>query len=137
MKNIIHIRQGLGDIRFDMPIEEVVSILGHADDVENVVNAFEETTTIMHYNEGELNLFLEGENPTLQCIDISSDDCLLFDKSIFDLDEKAIVRLMVDNKYFEEDVDEESWGERRVTFNEANIDFFFDQGELTAVAFGK
>ena len=31
----------------------------------------------------------------------------------------------------------ESWGERRVTFIEGNIDFFFENDELMSVVFGK
>ena len=43
---------------------------------------------------------------------------------------------MVENKYFEQDVDNEDWGERRVTFNEANIDFYFEDEELQSVIIG-
>ena len=51
----------------------------------------------------------------------------LFGQPIFDLEEKEIVKLMVDNNYFEQDVDIEAWGERRISFNEGNIDFFFEE----------
>ena len=53
------------------------------------------------------------------------------------IEQKEIVRLMVDNHYFEQDVDNEVWGERRITFNEGNIDFFFEDDELMSVIIGK
>ena len=52
------------------------------------------------------------------------------------MSERELVKLMVDNNYTEQDVDEEDWGERRVTFPEGNIDFYFDEGELVSIILG-
>lgn len=136
MEHIINIKKGFGDISFGMPVEDVVAMLGEAEDVESVVNALDEPTTILHYHEGGLNLFFEGSSPTLQCIDLALDDSTLFGRPLFEMKEKEIVNLMVDNNYCEEDVDDEAWGERRVSFGEANVDFFFDEGDLVSVVWG-
>ena len=133
----IKIKEGLGDIKFDMPVEDVISILGEANEVESIDNAADEATTVLHYNDEGLTLFFEGENPILSCIDISNEDSTLYEKNIFDMNEKEITQLLIANKYFEEDIDNEVWGERRVTFNEGNIDFFFDNDELVSIQFGK
>ena len=42
MKKSITIKEGYGDIKFDMPVEEVVGILGEPNDVETIDNATEE-----------------------------------------------------------------------------------------------
>lgn len=131
----ITINEGIDTVKFNMPVEEVVAILGQANEVENIDNAADETTTVLRYE--NMTLFFEGENPTLSCIDITDEGTTLFEKKIFDMNEKEIVQLMVDNHYFEQDVDTEEWGERRVTFNEGNIDFFFEDDELMSVVFGK
>ena len=132
----IRLKQGIGDLKFDMPVEEVVALLGEADEVETIENATDETTTVLRYHES-LTLFFEGDNPVLSCIDITNEEATLFGKEIFDLGEKEIVRLMVENNYFEQDVDNEDWGERRITFNEGNIDFFLEDDELMSVIIGK
>ena len=137
MEYIINIKKGLNEMRFDMPVEEVVGIMGEAEEVETMDNAVDETTTILHYGKGSVTLFFEGENPTLQCIDISNENSTLFGKEVFDMNEKEIVQLMVQNGYYEQDADEEAWGERRISFNEANIDFFFEEDELLAIVYGK
>lgn len=137
MKFNIEIKKGLGDILFDMPVEKVVSILGESTEVESIENAADEATTVLHYEDDGITLFFEGENPTLQCIDISCEDATLFDENVFDMTEKEIVQLLVKNNYFEQDIENEDWGERRVSFNEGNIDFFFDNEELQSVVFGK
>ena len=132
----IKLKKGLGDIAFGMPVEEVVKLLGTVDEVENIDNAADESTTVLRYNDEGLTLFCEGENPTLACIDIANEDCTLFGEYVFDMDEREVVALMVKNKITEQDVDEEDWGERRVTFNEGNIDFYFDNGELVSIILG-
>ena len=132
----LNIKKGIGDIRFHMPVEEVVALLGTADEVENIDNAADEPTTVLHYNDLGLTLFFEDENPQLACIDIANEECTLFGNEIFDLNERQIVELMVKNNYTEQDVDEEDWGERRVSFPQGDIDFYFDQGELVSIILG-
>ncbi len=136
MNHNISLKQGYGDILFDMPVEEVVALIGNPSEVESIDNAEGESTTVLRYDE-KLTLFFEGENPTLACIDIYDEEALLFGQEIFDLNEKELVQLMVANKYFEQDVENEDWGERRVTFGEGNIDFFFEDDEMVSIIIGK
>jgi len=131
MEPIINIKEGLGDIKFDMTIEEVEALIGAPDEVESV-----EETSVLHYYGGDLTLFFDGDNPRLNCIDLSLKESTLFGEKIFDKTEKEIVQLMVNNKYFEQDADQEAWGERRVSFGEGNIDFFFEKNSLTATVYG-
>ncbi len=132
----IHIKQGIGDIHFHMPVEEVVALMGTADEVENIDNAADEPTTVLHYNDLGITLFFEDDNPQLACVDIANEDCILFGENVFDLDEREIVQLMVKNNFTEQDADEEDWGERRISFPEGNIDFYFDEGELVSIILG-
>ena len=136
MKLDIKIKQGLGDILFDTAIEDIVAKLGEANEVETIDSVDDTPTTIMRYGD-DISLFFEGENPTLTCIDIANEDCTLFGKEIFDMTEKEIVQLMVANNYFEQDADTEDWGERRISFPEGNIDFFFEDDELMSIIIGK
>ncbi len=136
MEMIVKIKEGLGDIRFRMPVEEVVAMMGTADEVENIDNAADEPTTVLRYNDLGLTLFFEGENPELACIDTCNEECSLFGAEVFDMGERAIVELMVKNGYTEQDVDDEDWGERRVTFPEGNVDFYFEDDELTSIILG-
>lgn len=132
----IHIKQGIGDLKFDMPVEDVVAIMGQADEVETIDSATDENTTVLRYHDS-LTLFFEGDNPVLSCIDITDEEAMLFGKEVFDLNEKEIVKLMVDNQYFEQDIDNEDWGERRISFNEGNIDFYLEDDELMSIIIGK
>lgn len=137
MNLTINIKQGIGDIHFQMPVEDVVALLGTADEVENIDNAADEPTTVLRYNDLGLTLFFEGENPILACIDTCNEESTLFGKEVFDMTERQIVELMVKNGYHEQDIDDEDWGERRVSFPEGNIDFYFDEDELMSVIIGQ
>lgn len=132
----IKIKEGLGDVRFGMSPDQVTTIMGRADEVEKMDGANDEPTTVLHYNELGITLFFEGEIPTLSCIDISNSDCILFGEKVFDLDERALVRLMVTNGYPEQDVDDDLIIDRRVGFTRANIDFYYDDDEMSALILG-
>ena len=136
MDKVIRIKEGFGDIRFNMPVEEVVTILGQPTEVESIDNAADEATTVLRYND-ELTLFFEGEEPVLSCIDICDEEVTLFGQKIFNLGEQELVKLMVDNNLLEQDVENEDWGERRVSFIQANLDFFLEEDELLSVNIGK
>lgn len=136
MEMEIKIKQGLGKLKFNMPVEEAVALLGTANEVENIDNAADESTTVLRYTDLGLTLFFEGDNPTLACIDTANEESTLLGEKVFDLDERQLVQLMVKNNYTEQDVDEEDWGERRVSFPEGNIDFYYDEGELVSIILG-
>ncbi|MBO7201813.1 MAG: hypothetical protein J6V54_10535 [Bacteroidales bacterium] len=133
----IELKKGLGNLTFDMALEDVKQILGEPTEMETIDNGMEEETLVLHYDDQNLTLFFEGETKLLNCIDTDNEDTVLFGQKIYTLTEKEIAQLMIANNYFAEDIETESWGERRVTFIEGNIDFFFENDELMSVVFGK
>lgn len=132
----IKIKEGLGDLRFGMTEEQIKAIMSRPDEVEHIENAADEPTTVMHYNDHGITLFLEDEPQVLACIDLANEQCTLFGKEVFDLNERELVKLMVANDLTEQDVDQEDWGERRVSFPQGNIDFYFADGEMTSIIMG-
>lgn len=133
----ITIKQGVDNVLFGMIVEDVVSVIGKPDSVENMENAIDESTTVLRYDGQGLTLFFDGDELRLSCIDVCNEDVLLFGKKIFDLPERKIVETMINNNYFEQDADNEDWGERRISFPEGNIDFFFENDSLVSVVIGK
>lgn len=133
----IELKKGIGNLMFGMTLEEVKQILGEPTEMETIDNGMEEETLVLHYDDQNLTLFFEGETKLLNCIDTDNEDTVLFGQKIYTLTEKEIAQLMIANNYFAEDIETESWGERRVTFIEGNIDFFFENDELMSVVFGK
>ena len=123
----IELKKGIGNLMFDMTLDKVKQILGEPTEMETIDNGMEEETLVLHYDDQNLTLFFEGETKLLNCIDTDNEDTVLFGQKIYALTEKEIAQLMIANNYFAEDIETESWGERRVTFIEGNIDFFFEK----------
>ena len=121
----IELKKGIGNLMFGMTVENVKQVLGEPTEMETIDNGMEEETLVLHYDDQNLTLFFEGETKLLDCIDTDNEETILFGQKIYTMDEKEIAQLMISNNYFAEDIETESWGERRVTFIEGNIDFFF------------
>lgn len=128
---------GINNIEFEMPIEKVISIWGEASELETIENAVDEATTILHYDEKGCILIFEGFDPKLTYIDILDENMTLFGEEIIDKNEQEIIKLMESNNYSEYSCENEDWGENSISFEKANIDFFFDNGELISVTLNK
>ena len=132
----IKIKQGIGDVRFGMSIAEAEAILGQPTDYEDIDNGFDEALKVAHYDGLDMTLFFEGEVKTLNCIDIYNANATLFGEKIIGRTEREVVSLLVANKYYEQDIETEAWGERRVSFAEGNIDLFFADNRLASISIG-
>lgn len=136
-KNEIHIKAGFDGIKFGMSPEEVISLIGEAQEVENLEIDDENSTIISHYFDKEIALFfVNSRKPCLECIESSNRNTLLFGKKVFLLSECEIISLMADNGYSNYETETEVWGEKRLTFEDAMIDFYFDDKHLSVISWG-
>jgi len=138
--------KGFGELAFGMTPKQVVETLGEPDEQEilddlgDVDDDVE--TLIYHYDEHDISVFFEGEDKeqTLVNIETGNHEATLFGKRIFTLKEAEIIKLMKANDFTEMDEeileDEEYQNEKRVSFDEAMMDFFFEEGILTAISWG-
>ena len=131
-------KKGFGDLTFGTRIEEVLEVAGQADDVEDLEdNDGEYNTIVMNYWNKEYNTFFEGEDKSLlTCIETSNKAAVLFDKKVFDLNDDQIVELMKAHGYELTDSEEEIWGEKRLSFENALMDFYFENGKLITINWG-
>ncbi len=133
----IKINKGIGEINFGASPEAVYAILGEPQEVENLEMDDENETTITHYLDKDLSLFFaNARKPSLECVETSNRDTLLFGKKIFLLNECEIITLLKENGYTSFEVEKEVWGDKRVTFEDAMIDFYFDDKQLSVVSWG-
>jgi hypothetical protein len=137
MKNEIILKEGFGDLRFGMQINSVIDLIGKPSEVEEIGEDLEMPATVLYYEEKGLSLFFENlDQERLSCINIETEDILLFGKQIFGKTSKEIVELMRENKIFEQTMDKEEWGEERISYEECAIDFFFTDDKLKSVTIG-
>ncbi len=136
---IIKPKEGIGDLKFGTPLEEVIKKVGEADEVEDFNDEDCFNTKLLSYTEDEVDLFFEGSNNfVFSAISIDNREATLYGKKVFELSEKEIVNLMKQNGYNLSDttVDEE-FCEKCLSFEEAYFDFYFNNdNELISLNFG-
>lgn len=130
--------KGYGDIAFEMTLEDVVKIIGKPDkqvEIEPVEDGDESHVVVLDYYNMDMSLYFEG-NSVSRLYDIYSvnEKTTLYGAKIFDLNKDEIIELMSQNGHekFIEDTDDGDC----VTFEDANIDFYFDENELVEVFWG-
>lgn len=141
MKDIkieILLHKGMPDVRFGASTEMVMKNVGEPRETELLEedDEFFTPTLIWHYPEDGLSFFFEGEEHMLTSIETDNQNCILFGQKLFGLSAKQIEELMIVNGYSDVEREKEAWGEDRISFIDALIDFYFEEGKLSTVDWG-
>ena len=132
-------KDGFGEINFGFTIEQVVAILGKAEDIEDIQEGEDFNTVIMNYWNQGLSVFIEGsgaEKSIVSCFETDNPNATLFGEKIFKMTEKQIIDLMKANGFKDVETEKEANGEYRLSFEDGLIDFFFEDKDLIAVNWG-
>lgn len=130
-------KSGFGEIKFGDTSEKVISYLGQPEDVENIEDVDGFNTVVLYYYEQGITLFFEGkEKSVVSCIETENPDAEMFGQTIFDMTEQDIIGLMTEKGFEVAEMELETSGERRVSYDDAMIDFFFLDGDLVIVNWG-
>jgi hypothetical protein len=128
---------GFGEIKFGDQSEKVIEILGEADEVEDIDDEDGFNVVILNYWEKGVTVFFEGqEKSVVSCFETDIPEVTLFGKEVFQMDEKAIINLMKEQGFEVAESEVEETGEKRISYDDALIDFFFEDDALTAVNWG-
>jgi hypothetical protein len=130
--------KGYGEIPFGMTLDEAVKTLGMPDFYEELSD-MEETgnrSIFYEYDELETNIYFEGVTKSVvACFETENTEATLYGKPVFDLTKEEIIDLMK-KQGFKELEEETEDDELRVSFEDALVDFFFDEEGLTAISWG-
>ena len=92
---------------------------------------------VYHYWEQGYSLFFDmNKNQSFCSVEIDNKETLLFNEAVFTLKEKELIALMEKNGYALSDTEMHNWGEKRVSFDEAGLDCYFENNKLVSVNFG-
>jgi hypothetical protein len=129
---------GLSTLLFGAKPNEAEECFGSPEDKELIDDIEEAKSTVWHYWEQGFSLFFdEGSNNEFCCVEIDNPQTILWGIKIFDLNEKKIIDLFQQNGYTLSDSELHDWGEKRISFDDANIDFYFQKNKLVSINFGK
>jgi hypothetical protein len=129
---------GLGELNFGADYNTLCEYLDKPEDIEALEDEDEFSTTVLHYWDKRITVFLEGvEKQSISCFETENDKALLFGHWAFNLKEEDVIRIMQEHGFSQLDIADEEWGERRVSFEDAMTDFFFDkEDKLISVNWG-
>ncbi len=134
----IKLLEGFCTLAFGASKEEAVLVFGEPEEIQNLTDdILNNNSMVYHYwNEGYSLFFNTNQNQTFCSVEIDNKDVLLFETCLFALKEKEIIDLMKQHGYQLSDSEVHKWGEKRLSFDEAGLDCYFENGKLVSVNFG-
>ena len=130
--------KGYGEIPFGMTLDDTVKLLNMPDFYEELSD-MEETgnrSIFYEYQEIQTNIYFEGiTKSVVACFETENKAATLYGKNVFELEKGEVINLMKANGFKELEEENED-DELRVSFEDALIDFFFEDETLTAVSWG-
>jgi hypothetical protein len=130
-------KEGFGELQFGETSEHVITLLGEPEEIETIQDDDDFNTTILNYWKTGLSAFFEGvDKSVLSCLETDIEESTLFGKKVFEMNELQVIDLMKEHGYEVAETEEEDDGERRISYDDALIDFFFHEGHMIAVNWG-
>ena len=112
---------------------EVQELFGAPDDTELLDEIENCCAIVWHYWDVGISFFFD-ENDEQR---FSSVEIELWGLPVFTLTEKRVIELFKSNGILLYETELQEWGERRLSFDNENIDFYFEKNKLTSVNYGR
>jgi hypothetical protein len=143
MKEII-IGQGLGPVKFGMTREQVESVLGEPDEIEENVDIDEdldEASEAWHYDDLEMSASFDIEDDwRLGMLATSSEDATLQGHTLIGLERNQLLETLQDMGFedlvFEDWSDDEDPDRKLVQSDAAAMNFWLEDGVLSEIQWG-
>jgi len=129
---------GLSTLLFGSSMADAEKIFGKTEEVQLIDELENFQTTVWHYWENGFTLFFDEQNNQLfNCVEIDNIDAQLWGLTIFDFKEKQIIEIFKSKGIIKFESEQHDWGEKRLSFDEANIDFYFNKNKLISINYCK
>ncbi len=129
---------GFGQLTFGASPSDVENFFGEPEEIEDLPGEADESDAeVWNYWEDGNTVFFEKDHGG-KCTSFETDnsEAVLFGSHVFEMNEKELIQLMEKNGFKEIDIEDEEWGERRVSFSDAVMDFYFESDKLISVSWG-
>lgn len=134
----IRLLKGFCSLSFGTSKENAVLVFGEPEEVQNLTDeVLNNNSLVYHYWDLGYSLFFDlNKNDAFCSVEIDNPNTILFGMPLFSLKEKEIIELMRKNGYNMTDSEMHTWGEKRVSFDLAGLDCYFENNRLSSVNFG-
>ncbi|MDI9338931.1 MAG: hypothetical protein QM534_00060 [Sediminibacterium sp.] len=134
----IKLLKGFCTVVFGNTGSHIREAFGEPDETEHLEDDILETSCdVWHYWDRGFSLFFDNfKNNVFTSVEVDHPDTLLFNQKIFMLKENEVVTLLKTNGFALSESEQHEWGEKRLSFDEAGLDCYFEKGKLVSVNFG-
>jgi hypothetical protein len=130
--------KGLSNLLFGATMKEAQKLFGKPDDTELLDEIEHCCAVVWHYWEDGIALFFdENDQQRFNSVEIDNKETILWGHPIFTYTEKKIIEVFKCNGILLYETELQEWGEKRLSFDNENIDFYFEKNKLTSVNYGK
>ena len=140
MSSIVEIKplSGFCSLTFGLFPTDAEKVFGKPEETQTLTDdIFDTESFVMHYWEQGFSLFFDNLNQQkFSSVEVDNEETMMFGVKIFDLNEKEIIELMGLNHHSLSDSEMHDWGEKRLSFDSAGVDFYFENNHLRSVNFG-
>jgi hypothetical protein len=129
--------RGLNSLLFGTSTHDAEGCFGKPEETETLGEDAEGSSLVWHFWEKGFSLFFDQhQGNKFTCVEIDHPDSLLWGKKIFDFTEPELKVLFTLKGFKEIDTEDHAWGERRISFDEALMDFYFEKGKMISINYG-
>ena len=133
----IRLLKGFCALNFGVSKPDAVQLFGEPEEIQTLADEILSTNSLVyHYWNHGFSLFFETHKNEAFCsVEIDNKESLLFGHKLFTLKEKEIIALMKSNGFPLTDSENHSWGEKRISFDTAALDCYFENHRLVSANF--
>ena len=134
----IQLLKGFCNFNFGQVVTEAEVLFGAAEETQTLEDDILETSSfVLHYWSTGFSLFFDkNKGNVFSSVEVDNKETLMFKQKIFLLSEKALIELLKTNGYKLTENETHSWGEKRLSFDDAGLDCYFENGKLISINFG-
>jgi hypothetical protein len=134
----IKLLKGFCSITFGETMDSVKKIVGEPEEIQQLSDDVLHTaSTVYHYWDLGYSLFFDNyKNNSFCSVELDNKAAVLFNVKIFALKEKEVIELLKTNGYKLTDNETHEWGEKRLSFDDAGLDCYFENQKMVSVNFG-
>lgn len=132
--------KGFNRLYFGSTQNDAVKAFGEPEETEDLKDPEfpEADSRVLHYWSHGFSLFFSAGNAgAFSSAEVDDDNVILFGEKVFLLSESDLIALFKKNGFSLSDSEVHDWGEKRISFDDAMVDVYYEKGKLRSINFGQ
>ena len=129
--------EGINDIKFGLNEKTILEYFGEPEEKEELDPIEDYITVLWHYWDIGVTVFFDKRKELVfTSIEVDNVDAELWGHRIFDMGEEELKKIFTSKGYSDIDIEITENNEKRVSFDDAMVDLYFEEGQLTGISYG-